>query len=1146
MVTFGDIPFGAAPGWLAAAAGFVVLALLGLALSAVFASRRGRRVVASKSTSLADTASLALASQVADASPPPAADVALAVSPAPIASPPGPPEPPASPPATAVEPADVRDEPGMTGTLVTAAPAPSIPAEAPASVTATAPRVFVSHSTLDNEFGLRLAGDLRKALGGEESSVWFDASGGLRGGDVWLDQIAAELTDRDVFLIIISPAALASAWVQDELRMAWKQRNSAGGKVIIPVLYQPCAVPEYLATIQYVSFLPPRPYEEALVEVLAAVRAGKTRDVPLKRQATTVLGPPNDVALLPSPERFVGRANDLAWALARLRAGGASAITALRGLGGIGKTTLAGVAVRQLQQEGRFPDGIAVVLCQNLTDPVEVLRRILIRFDPLRRAPEATELSQLQDLAQVTLRGKQALVVLDNVEPALAVASVVSPLREAGLTVLLTARHALPSAVVPGEASRALDLLSSEEALELFAGALGRSGVSALTPAEHTAAEQIVAALGRHTLAVRLAGAYAAAERRDLGALARELSNPTQGLALPGDDETPEAVRRSFALSLDSLSLDARRLFAGLAAFATPECGRQAALALGSALGQAHPETSVHLLVVRALAESDRERLRLHPLVWAVAEGLFRQWPLAEQDAAALAVAQYLATFAEGHQTDYAVLAADEGNLTGALEWAHTRRQTALVVDLAHGPRQFWRTRGRWREGVRYLALGARAAEASRPAEEDGTARRKAGELHLAYGQLLVYNGKPRAAELALQRSLEDFRAAQDRPGEGAALSTLGEVRLYRGQFAVAEEHLQQSLQIAREVGDRAVEGNDLGVLGQVAMFRGQYAAAEDYLQRGLAIARELHDRQVEGVELTVLGQIAQFHGRHTAAEEYLQQALPVLREAGDRQGEGACLAMLGQVALARGQLAAAEEHLQQGLAIARAVGDRQGEGACLGLLGQVALARRHYDVAEDYLQQALAILREVGNRQGEGAGLGILGQIALARRHYDVAESNLQQSLAIAREVGNQDGEGADLGLLGHLAVVRERYDVAEDYLQQSLAIAREVGHPSWEARSTCSLGFLAEGSKDPMDLMHAETLYRQSWALATERELGPDIAKAQQALGRLLAEQVDRREEGCALLQEAARRFEEMGMPEAAEAREVEERLGCAQEPS
>ncbi|MFI5273174.1 MAG: tetratricopeptide repeat protein [Ktedonobacterales bacterium] len=1041
-------------------------------------------------------------------------------------------------------------------------PVPLIPIlTPPASATGTAsntssatanatPRVFISHSTRDNDFGLRLAADLRGALGGEESAVWLDASGGLHGGDIWLDQIAAELTSREVFLIILSPAALASAWVRDELRMAWKQRNSASNKVIIPVLAEPCAVPEYLATIQFISFVPPRPYEEAFGEVLAAVRAGTTREVPLGRQASAPLGPPDDAALLPAPDHFVGRTLDVEWVLERLRdpGGGTAAITALRGLGGIGKTTLAAVAVRQLRDEGRFPEGIAVILCQGLTDPAEVLRRVLIRFDPYRRTPEASDLAGLAEAARLTLRGKRALLVLDNVEPGLPIAGVVAPLRAAGLTLLLTARQALPTAVVPVAASRALDLLSPDEALELFAGALGRGSPEAFSPHEYTAAEQIVRTLDRHTLAVKLAGAYAASERRDLGALARELADPERGLALPGDDETPAAVRRSFALSLDSLPLDARRLFAALAAFATPECGRAAVLVLGTALGQTQPETSLHLLLVRALAEpgvsealpegSDRERLRLHPLLGAFAADLFARWPAGERDAAALAVARHFAGYAETHQTEDSVLAADEGNLTGALEWAQAHEQAALVADLAHGLRLFWDHRGRYRDGVRFLAWGVAAAAARQPAVESGAARGQTAELNLAYGQLLIRSGQPEAGEVALSHSLESFRTMRDRRGEGMALSALGEAALYRGQYAAAEDYLRQSLALCREVGNRQGEGEALSELGQVALYHRQFEAAEEHLQQGLVILREVGDRRGEGLDLNLLGNVALWRDHYAAAEGYLRQSLVILREVGDRQGEGVTLSQLGQVTLHRGQFEVAEGYLQQSLVILREVGARRGEGTNLSYLGQLALRRGQNDMAEGYLQESLNIRREEGDRQGEGVGLNYLGQLALRREQYDVAEEYLRQSLAIAREVGNRQSEGGNLSLLGLIELQREQYKAAEEHMRQGLPISREVGDSRWEARALQYLGRTAEAQAD---LDRAETLFRDSLAIATARDLGPEIAEAQLALGRLLAERLDRREEGCPLLLEASRRFAAMGMPEVVAAREAVARLGC-----
>ncbi|HEV2461960.1 MAG TPA: tetratricopeptide repeat protein, partial [Ktedonobacterales bacterium] len=161
----------------------------------------------------------------------------------------------------------------------------------------------------------------------------------------------------------------------------------------------------------------------------------------------------------------------------------------------------------------------------------------------------------------------------------------------------------------------------------------------------------------------------------------------------------------------------------------------------------------------------------------------------------------------------------------------------------------------------------------------------------------------------------------------------------------------------------------------------------------------------------------------------------------------------------------------------------------------------------------------------------------------YEVAEGYLEQALAIAREIGNRSGESADLGTLGQVALRRGQLEVAAGYVEQSLAIAREIGDQRWEAQSQAALGHVAEAQGD---LARAETLYRQSWARAAERGLGPLIAEAQLALGRLLAERLNRRDEGCVVLREAARRFAEMGMPEAAEAQEAAERLGCAHETS
>ncbi len=154
----------------------------------------------------------------------------------------------------------------------------------------TAPRIFISHSHKNNDFGLALVQDLRQALG-DDNAVWYDSKGGLHGGDNWWTRIKEEIKARSVFIVILSPDALASPWVQDEIDLAWYLKNNTPeGKQIIPLQYRPCPLPDDLALRHVVSFLPPCEYEEAFNELLMAL------GLPVGMETKGALGRPDDAA----------------------------------------------------------------------------------------------------------------------------------------------------------------------------------------------------------------------------------------------------------------------------------------------------------------------------------------------------------------------------------------------------------------------------------------------------------------------------------------------------------------------------------------------------------------------------------------------------------------------------------------------------------------------------------------------------------------------------------------------------------------------------------------------------------------------------------------------------------------------------------
>ena len=72
-------------------------------------------------------------------------------------------------------------------------------------------RIFVSHSHQDNEWCRPFVAAL-KAIGYD---VWYDEAG-LQGGAAWVASIQHEVESRDVFLLILTPEAWESKWVQDE------------------------------------------------------------------------------------------------------------------------------------------------------------------------------------------------------------------------------------------------------------------------------------------------------------------------------------------------------------------------------------------------------------------------------------------------------------------------------------------------------------------------------------------------------------------------------------------------------------------------------------------------------------------------------------------------------------------------------------------------------------------------------------------------------------------------------------------------------------------------------------------------------------------------------------------------------------------
>lgn len=106
--------------------------------------------------------------------------------------------------------------------------------------------IFISYSRRDQEFVTRLATDLDTRVSG----VWFDQST-IQVGQKWHDEIMDGIRECKAFILVLSPDAAESRYVQEEVNKALEL-----GKPIIPILYRPAEwTGEFSALVHDVQIL---------------------------------------------------------------------------------------------------------------------------------------------------------------------------------------------------------------------------------------------------------------------------------------------------------------------------------------------------------------------------------------------------------------------------------------------------------------------------------------------------------------------------------------------------------------------------------------------------------------------------------------------------------------------------------------------------------------------------------------------------------------------------------------------------------------------------------------------------------------------------------------------------------------------------
>ena len=713
---------------------------------------------------------------------------------------------------------------------------------------------------------------------------------------------------------------------------------------------------------------------------------------------------------------FVGRSEQLTEVEGVLRQGNGAtiAISALSGMGGVGKSALAIRVAHRLKDD--YPDAQLYVNLQgadriNCRDPFSVLGELLVELGLDEKLVVTMNLESRSKWWRSVLAELRAIVVLDNARDAAQVWQLL-PGSDGPCAVIVTSRQEL---ALDDVARLRLAAMTIEDARLLLSVMSERS----FDAVELEVAAKVVEYCGRLPLAIKIVGALLRKRSQ------MSLGETIEALKVERDRLTAFAkqhqvlltdeyldVRSSLSLSLKWLTVEERSIFEKVAVIPGVDFGLQVAEFVTDLKTV---QEGLDRLADEQLLEAKGEgRYEFHDLVRLLGR---EQWEKEEEWLAleARAISWYFdltkqaTKLLEGESTALAVswFKQEWQNLKAVVVTAADRSISLVVIKMPN-------------EMVNYSL------------------------------------GREHSSEIAilLEISLAKAQKLNDRNGEAASLGNLGNAYRFLGQYQRAIDLYQQLNEIAREIGCRNREAVSLGGLGNMYYFLSQYQRAIDFYQQQHEIAHEIGDRNSEACSLGGLGNAHNSLGQYQRAIKFHQQYNEIAREIGDRNGEANSLGNLGLAYDSLGQYQRAIEFHQQCFEIVCEIGDRKGKAASLGNLGLAYASLGQYQRAIEFHQQNNEIVREIGDRNSEANSLGNLGNAYYSLGQYQRAIDFYQKQNNIAHEIGNRNGEANSLNGLGNTYQSLGQYQRAIDFYQKQNKIVGEICDRYGESASLCGLG--------------------------------------------------------------------------------------------
>jgi len=187
----------------------------------------------------------------------------------------------------------------------TAAPLP------PAPITRNPRQIFISHAHQDAEVAQRLAHDL-EAHGYD---IWI-APDSIRPGEKWVEAINRGLEESGIFVLLLSPDAVDSRWVNMETNAAI-EFDHEGQMQFYPLMFKECRMPALWRAFHYISFL--QGYELGIQILINNLKPEDIQDTEMKEARSSFRSDDTDSNLVTGAFTVDPQTKKITWVASSIR-----------------------------------------------------------------------------------------------------------------------------------------------------------------------------------------------------------------------------------------------------------------------------------------------------------------------------------------------------------------------------------------------------------------------------------------------------------------------------------------------------------------------------------------------------------------------------------------------------------------------------------------------------------------------------------------------------------------------------------------------------------------------------------------------------------------------------------------------------------